>query len=333
MLLLALALVLGPGSARPVHTYSIVARDRDDGRAGGRRPEPLVLGRRVVPWAEAGVGAVATQSFVDPSYGPLGPRADERRAGRRPRRWRRSLAGDPGREVRQVGMVDAQGQRRHAHGQAATSRGGRPVGRGVRRAGEPDGQGDRLAGHGARVRGGEGRPGGAAAGGARRRAGGRRRHPRPAVGRAARGEGRRRPAGRGRTACSTSASRTMPSRWPSCGDWWACSAPTTAWSRATTASRSRTGPAPSASTARREAMQPDNAEMAFWHAVALAVERPPRAGAAAVPQGVRRRPALARAGPAPSRRRAAAEGSEAARADPGDPVSPVPTWREGQGSR
>jgi hypothetical protein len=44
-------------------------RHRPD-RSG--RAEPLVLGGSVVPWAEAGVGAVATQSFVDPSYGSMG---------------------------------------------------------------------------------------------------------------------------------------------------------------------------------------------------------------------------------------------------------------------
>ncbi|HVG23172.1 MAG TPA: DUF1028 domain-containing protein [Thermoanaerobaculia bacterium] len=61
-----------------------------------------------VPWAEAGVGAVATQSFADPSYGKLG--LDLLRAGRSaPDALRALLAGDPSCEVRQVGFVDAQG--------------------------------------------------------------------------------------------------------------------------------------------------------------------------------------------------------------------------------
>ena len=63
----------------------------------------------MVPWAEAGVGAVATQSFVDPSYGKLG--LDLMRAGKSaPDALKALLAGDDEREVRQVAMVDAQGR-------------------------------------------------------------------------------------------------------------------------------------------------------------------------------------------------------------------------------
>ncbi|MEK7799809.1 MAG: DUF1028 domain-containing protein, partial [Acidobacteriota bacterium] len=63
----------------------------------------------IVPWAEAGVGAVATQSFVDPSYGKLG--LDLMRAGKSaPDALKALLAGDEGREVRQVAMIDAQGR-------------------------------------------------------------------------------------------------------------------------------------------------------------------------------------------------------------------------------
>ena len=61
-----------------------------------------------VPWAESGVGAVATQSFIDPSYGALGLAL--MRTGRSAEQ---TLAGlveaDPSPEVRQVGMVDASG--------------------------------------------------------------------------------------------------------------------------------------------------------------------------------------------------------------------------------
>jgi uncharacterized Ntn-hydrolase superfamily protein len=63
----------------------------------------------IVPWAEAGVGAVATQSFVDPSYGPLGLAL--MRAGKSaPEALKALLAADEGREVRQVAMIDAQGR-------------------------------------------------------------------------------------------------------------------------------------------------------------------------------------------------------------------------------
>jgi len=65
---------------RPVHTYSIVARDPATGELGVAVQSHWFSVGSVVPWAEAGVGAVATQSFVDPSYGKLG--LDLMRAGR-----------------------------------------------------------------------------------------------------------------------------------------------------------------------------------------------------------------------------------------------------------
>jgi uncharacterized Ntn-hydrolase superfamily protein len=62
-----------------------------------------------VPWAEAGVGAVATQSFIDPSYGKLG--LDLMRAGKSaPEALKALLAGDDARDVRQVAMIDSQGR-------------------------------------------------------------------------------------------------------------------------------------------------------------------------------------------------------------------------------
>ena len=57
---------------RPVHTYSIVARDPETGDLGVAVQSHWFSVGPLVAWAEAGVGAVATQSFVDPSYGPLG---------------------------------------------------------------------------------------------------------------------------------------------------------------------------------------------------------------------------------------------------------------------
>jgi uncharacterized Ntn-hydrolase superfamily protein len=62
-----------------------------------------------VTWAEAGVGAVATQSFIDPSYGYKG--LELMRAGvPAPEALKRLLAADAQREVRQVAMIDAQGR-------------------------------------------------------------------------------------------------------------------------------------------------------------------------------------------------------------------------------
>ena len=100
----------GPSvAARPVHTYSIVARDPLTGELGVAVQSHWFAVGSMVPWAESGVGAVATQSFVDPSYGKLG--LDLMRAGRSaPDALAGLLAADPGRDVRQVAMVDAQGR-------------------------------------------------------------------------------------------------------------------------------------------------------------------------------------------------------------------------------
>ncbi|MBC7912091.1 MAG: DUF1028 domain-containing protein, partial [Pyrinomonadaceae bacterium] len=94
---------------RPVHTYSIVARDPLTGELGVAVQSHWFSVGAIVPWAEAGVGAVATQSFVDPSYGKLG--LDLMRAGRSaPDALKALLAKDEGRDVRQVAMIDAQGR-------------------------------------------------------------------------------------------------------------------------------------------------------------------------------------------------------------------------------
>jgi uncharacterized Ntn-hydrolase superfamily protein len=94
---------------RPVHTYSIVARDPDTGQIGVAVQSHWFNVGSSVPWAEAGVGAVATQSFIDPSYGKLG--LDLMRAGKSaPEALKSLLAGDEGREVRQVGMIDSLGR-------------------------------------------------------------------------------------------------------------------------------------------------------------------------------------------------------------------------------
>lgn len=95
--------------SRLVHTYSIVARDPNTGELGVAVQSHWFSVGSIVPWAEAGVGAVATQSFVDPSYGKLG--LELMRAGKSaPEALKSLLAGDEGREVRQVAMIDAQGR-------------------------------------------------------------------------------------------------------------------------------------------------------------------------------------------------------------------------------
>ena len=94
---------------RPVHTFSIVARDPATGELGVAVQSHWFSVGTVVPWAEAGVGAVATQSFVDPGYGKVG--LELMRAGRSaPEALRALLAADDEREIRQVAMIDASGR-------------------------------------------------------------------------------------------------------------------------------------------------------------------------------------------------------------------------------
>ncbi len=91
-----------------VATYSIVARDPPTRQFGVAVQSHYFSTGSVVTWAEAGVGAVATQSFADPSYGKLG--LDLMRAGRSAADALAGLvAADLGRDLRQVAMVDANG--------------------------------------------------------------------------------------------------------------------------------------------------------------------------------------------------------------------------------
>jgi uncharacterized Ntn-hydrolase superfamily protein len=117
LLLLAPALVVAqtgkpdkPAIKQPLaHTYSIVARDPETGQLGVAVQSNWFSVGAIVPWAEAGVGAVATQSFVEPAYGPLGLAL--MRAGKSaPDALKSLLAGDAQPRVRQVAMIDAQGR-------------------------------------------------------------------------------------------------------------------------------------------------------------------------------------------------------------------------------
>jgi uncharacterized Ntn-hydrolase superfamily protein len=91
-----------------VHTFSIVARDTVTGELGVAVQSHWFSVGSTVTWAEAGVGAVATQSFIDPSYGPLGLYLMH--AGKTARQALDALlASDPGKDVRQVAMVDVNG--------------------------------------------------------------------------------------------------------------------------------------------------------------------------------------------------------------------------------
>jgi uncharacterized Ntn-hydrolase superfamily protein len=103
-------LVAAPALAqvRPVNTFSIVARDPATGQIGVAVQSHWFAVGQIVPWAEAGVGAVATQSFVDPSYGKLG--LELMRAGKSaPDAMRALLGADAACQVRQVAMIDPTG--------------------------------------------------------------------------------------------------------------------------------------------------------------------------------------------------------------------------------
>ncbi len=117
-----------PPPAPLVHTYSIVARDPITGQMGVAAQSHYFAVGTVVAWAEAGVGAVATQAFAELSYGPKG--LSLMRAGSSvPDALESLLAGDEGREVRQVAMIDSRGR-------VAAHTGGRNIAEAGHAAGE-----------------------------------------------------------------------------------------------------------------------------------------------------------------------------------------------------
>ena len=92
-----------------VATYSIAACDLEAGQWGVATQSKFLAVGSVVPWAEPHVGAIATQAYANPRYGPEGLRllreglaADEVMA--------RLTDADDGREHRQLGVVDARGR-------------------------------------------------------------------------------------------------------------------------------------------------------------------------------------------------------------------------------
>ena len=107
-MMVLLAAPLGGRPAPLAHTYSIVARDPATGELGVAVQSHYFSVGPVVPWAESGVGAIATQSLVLVDYGPKG--LDLMRAGLTAQQALDSLVhADPNPEGRQVAMVDAKG--------------------------------------------------------------------------------------------------------------------------------------------------------------------------------------------------------------------------------
>ncbi len=92
-----------------IATYSIVACDLHAGQWGVAVQSKFLAVGSVVPWAEPHVGAIATQSWANPRYGPDGLAL--LREGRSAEETINALtAADDGREHRQVGVVDGEGR-------------------------------------------------------------------------------------------------------------------------------------------------------------------------------------------------------------------------------
>src|SRR5438046_10231314 len=92
-----------------VATYSIAACDLEAGQWGVATQSKFLGVGSVVPWAVPGIGAIATQAYANPRYGPDGLEllreglsADEA--------IERLTSADDGRNHRQLGIVDAQGR-------------------------------------------------------------------------------------------------------------------------------------------------------------------------------------------------------------------------------
>ena len=93
---------------RIVATYSIAACDLESRQWGVATQSKFLAVGSIVPWAEAGIGAIATQAYANPQYGPDGLAllrdgvpADEA--------VQRLTADDDGRDQRQLGIVDSRG--------------------------------------------------------------------------------------------------------------------------------------------------------------------------------------------------------------------------------
>ena len=92
-----------------VATYSIVASDLPAGQWGVAVQSKFLAVGSVVPWAEPQVGAIATQSYANPRYGPDGLAL--LREGRTAEQVVEALtSADEGRDERQVGVVDGAGR-------------------------------------------------------------------------------------------------------------------------------------------------------------------------------------------------------------------------------
>jgi len=92
----------------PVATFSIVGYDAETGALGIAVQSKFFAVGSVVPWAAAGVGAIATQSWANTTFGPNGLKFLKSGLSAE-QTLERLIAEDPGRATRQVGIVDAKG--------------------------------------------------------------------------------------------------------------------------------------------------------------------------------------------------------------------------------
>src|SRR5262245_45278132 len=131
-------------------TYSIVARDPATGQLGVAVQTCYLAVGSIVPWARAGVGAVATQAFADRAYGPRC--LDALASGATPAEaLERARAEDPGSGVRQVAVVGADGAVAAFTGEQCLDNAGHLVGDGyttqANMVSSPDGWGAMAAGY------------------------------------------------------------------------------------------------------------------------------------------------------------------------------------------
>ena len=111
------------------HTYSIVAIDPETGDMGVAVQSNWFSVGTIVSWGEAGVGVIATQSFVNPAFGPDG--LGMLKNGKSAQEVLDALiAGDEGRAVRQLGIVDANGNAANYTGENCIYAAGGIVGNG-----------------------------------------------------------------------------------------------------------------------------------------------------------------------------------------------------------
>ena len=110
-------------------TFSIVACDLEEQTWGVAVASKFPAVGAVVPWAQAEVGAVATQSFANTSFGPRGLAMMATGLSAR-ETLARLLEDDPDKELRQVGLVDAKGGSATASGSGCYAWAGGVTGKG-----------------------------------------------------------------------------------------------------------------------------------------------------------------------------------------------------------